>query len=129
MRAWCLLALLLVGCGKSDGGVDGSECDESPIVLDDGTMIMYGCAFYHQVYKINLNGEPVTGDVELCGADGFCLYRLTHTCAHWRLIDNGTISIIVDADTGEIDTHARFHGYGTDDLPDFMMLPLEQRER
>jgi hypothetical protein len=133
-----LIALALLACGNGNGrGIDvsvdlslvdpaddESVCDSSPILLEDGTMIMYGCEFIHHCYKITLNGEEVEGDLELCGADGTCIYRLTHVCQHWYLLDTGEISVIVDGETGEIFTHGRMHTGEPDDLPEALELPL-----
>jgi hypothetical protein len=107
-----------------DPSDDESLCDSSPIILEDGTMVTYGCEFLHHCYKITNNGEEVVGDLELCGADGYCVYRLTHVCGHWYLLDDGEISIIIDNDTGEVFTHGRMHTGEPDDLPDVMVLPL-----
>jgi hypothetical protein len=102
----------------------GGPCDSSPILLEDGTWVMYGCEFYHHCYKLRLNGEEVTEELELCGAGGTCIYRLTHTCEEWYLLDDGEMSIIVNGETGIIYTHGRMHTGEPDDLPEALELPL-----
>ena len=102
----------------------GGPCDSSPIFLEDDTWVMYGCEFYHHVYKIRLNGEEVTEDLELCGSCETCIYRLTHVCEEWYLLDDGEMSIIVDGETGIIYTHGRMHTGVPDELPEALELPL-----
>ena len=108
-----------------DAGPTARECDESPVITPDGYMATYGCRFIHHCYKVRVNGDSVEEQqLEVCGADGTCLIRVTHLCERWRLVDDGSMDILVNGRTGEVFTHSRLHGFdlrmdaGADRLPD-----------
>jgi len=108
-----------------DAGPAAQECDDSPIVTPDGYMVTYGCRFIHHCYKVRASGDSVEDrQLEVCGADDTCLFRLTHVCERWRLVDDGSIDVLVNSRTGEVFTHSRLHGFdlrvdaGADRLPD-----------
>ena len=131
-----LASLLSVGLGacSSDEELPAAEldresqCDGSTEILPGGMSVMYGCAFQHHVYKIRTYGDEVQGDLRVCDADDRCVRRLTYTCERWLLLDDGERSIIVNADTGAVATHGRFHATDSatvaDVLPQSLTPPI-----
>ena len=115
----------VAGGGESDAAVDSiaGECDDSPIRAGDG-YVMHGCRFLHHCYKVRHNGVAVSGDLQLCGADDVCLYRVTHICERWVLINNGEQDILVNTRTGTASTHASSHGGNIEGLPGPLALPV-----
>lgn len=99
-------------------------CDDSPIIDDAGYAITYGCRFLHHCYKIKHSGRAVVGDLDVCGAGGYCFHRLVNVCERWLLIDDGQIDIIVNQETGAVATHNRYHGTGVDLLPKSLQVPI-----
>ena len=133
------------GATLEDAGPGEQDCDSSPVVTPNGFFATYGCRFIHHCYKVRNNGLDLEDkEIELCGADGACLFRVTHVCERWYLINDGTKDILVSSTTGDVLTHNRLHGWtptpdadaGTvpdgapiDPTPAFLELPVSARPR
>ncbi|MGZ3420583.1 MAG: hypothetical protein ACXWUG_28910 [Polyangiales bacterium] len=114
-RASILLAsILLAGCGSSaspsaSNDVSSSTadlCSAAPIDNGDGTATMVGCSYEQHTYNITHHGQQLASPILVQGKA-----NITHTCGRWLYgKDPSGVSIIVDRDTGEVQSHGMMHG-------------------
>ncbi len=96
-----------------DAAPSEADCDWSPVITPNGYHATYGCRFIHHCHKVISNGSKLDDEqIEICGADGTCLFRATHVCERWYLVNDGTRDILVNSLSGEVLTHVRLHGLG-----------------
>jgi hypothetical protein len=99
-------------------------CSAAPIQNGDGTATMKGCSYEQHTYNITRNGTALGAGV-VRDAQGAQVATATNACGRYLFgRDASGVSIIIDRETGDVQSHGQAHPGSETSTLTTIALPL-----